>query len=362
MDEYDILNQLSQIGQPVPPGYGVLAPQPMTKVEMTRKVKQPVEPQLAQPIVAAFSRPKFPTSADEFNALIQRQTEGLAGQREGLKNIEGQIAELNKPGNESVLPGILMAASDLMTGSSFMKGYKTPEQKEKERKMQALQLQMGLQKSKSDLTDKEIDLFKAQYQDALGRERLAQEENLFKLKLGADSQKDSTKLLTASETEQLADLKDQMGSLDNIYSDWKSKVGPTEGVLDYAGKKISGYTPNTDVSNYKTNLKQKAQLIGKALEGGKLTDVDFEKYIDFLPQPGDTEERAKSRVKNLKDALEKKYSQRVKTFGEAGYKVGGLTPIENKSIDSGSSIQDGTTKEWGGKIYKKQGDRWLEVK
>lgn len=187
-DQNDFLNQLMQMQQPVQPGYGVLAPGQSITVQ--KKVKQPVEPQLAQPIIAAFQpRQKFPTSADEFNSLIKRQTEGLAGQREGLKNIEAQINELNQPQNESILPGVLMAASDLMSGTNFLKNYQTPEQKEKARKAQALSLQMQMQKAKGDLTDKEIDLFKAQYQDALGRERLQQEENLFKMKLGAENQK-----------------------------------------------------------------------------------------------------------------------------------------------------------------------------
>lgn len=368
MEEYNLLNQLLQVGQAMPPGYRVLAPQATPKLEFQKKVKQPVEPQLAEPIVAAFtSRPKFPTSLDEFNSLIKRQTEGLAGQREGLKNIESQIAELQKPQETSALAPILMAASDLVSGTQFMKGYQTPEQKEQARKAQALNLQMQMQKAKGDLTDKEIDLFKAQYQDALGRERLAQEENLLKLKLGADLAKGNDKTLSASEAEQLADIKDQLNSTSQLFSDWEGKVGGiTEGAagsLDYLNKKARGLVPNTDVSEYKRNLEQKAQMIGKALEGGKLTDVDFEKYIKFLPQPGDTAEMAKSRISNLEEALKTKYRQRVKTFGEAGYKVGGISPVEQLATPiKKSTPSEGETKEWNGKTYKKQGDRWVEAK
>jgi hypothetical protein len=190
VEEYNLLEQLAQIGQPMPQGYGVLAPQ-APQIEISKKIKQQVpQQQLAQPILAAFQpRQKFPTSADEFNQLIQRQTEGLAGQREGLKQIESQIQELNQPGDNSRLPGILMAASDILSGSKFMQNYQSPEQKEKARKAQALNLQMQMQKAKGDLTDKEIDLFKAQYQDSLGRERLAQEEELARLKIGAETGK-----------------------------------------------------------------------------------------------------------------------------------------------------------------------------
>ena len=136
MEEYNLLEQLAQIGQPMPQGYGVLAPQ-APQIEISKKTKQQVpQQQLAQPILAAFQpRQKFPTSAEEFNMLMQRQTEGLAGQREGLKQIESQIQELNQPGDDSRLPGILMAASDVLSGSNFMKNYQSPEQKEKARKV-----------------------------------------------------------------------------------------------------------------------------------------------------------------------------------------------------------------------------------
>lgn len=217
MDQYNLLEQLAQMQQPVPEGYGVLAPQSQmqTQVDIQKKTRQPAQQQLAQPILAAFQpRQKFPTSAEEFNTLIQRQTEGLAGQREGLKQIESQIQELNQPGNTSMLPGILMAASDVLSGSKFMQNYQSPEQKEKARKAQALGLSMQMQKAKGDLTDKEIDLFKAQYQDSLGREKMAMEEKLAKLKLGAEA---GGKLLPGQEA---ADK-----DFGKEYSDWNAKGG-----------------------------------------------------------------------------------------------------------------------------------------
>jgi hypothetical protein len=144
MQEYDFMQQLMQVGQQAQPGMGVLAPPGMLpangqSAEFQVKTKQPIPPpppELAGPILAAFApRQKFPTSADEFNQLIKRQSEGMANQREGLKDIESQISELNKPGNDSILPGVLMAASDLVSGTKFMQGYKSPAEKEADKNL-----------------------------------------------------------------------------------------------------------------------------------------------------------------------------------------------------------------------------------
>lgn len=244
MEEYNLLQQLLSAQQPMPQGQGMLYNSGGPNIEITKKVKQPVQPELAQPIVAAFQpRQKFPTSAEEFNMLIQRQTEGLAGQREGLKGIESQIAELEKPqGGTNWAP--LIALSDLMSGTKNLQGYQTPEQKDQARKAQALALKMGLQKSKNELTDKEIDLFKAQYQDSLGREKMAMEEKLAKLKLGADA---GMKLLPGQEAADKAFGKE--------YQDWNAQGG-------YAG-----------VEKQLTQLEEAAKALedNPALSGGAST-------------------------------------------------------------------------------------------
>ncbi len=357
MGQFDLINQIMQ-GVPQAPNVYAPPPAQFNKMEIQQK-----QMRAEDPILASFQpRPKFPTTLEEFNSLIKRQTQGLAEQKKGIQGIESEIAALSAPQDQSMAAPLLMAASDLLSGTNFMKGYQSPEQKEQAKKEQALALKMQLQKSKNDLTDKEIDLFKSQYQDALGRERLKKEEDMLRLRLGAESPKVSERLLTASETEQLADLKDQLNSTTQLYSDWKSKVGGIgsglPGGLDFVSKKMSGVVPNSDVAEYKRNLEQKAQIIGKALEGGKLTDVDFEKYIKFLPQPGDTEEMASSRISNLEEALKSKYRQRVETFGEAGYKVKDFTSVENLAKKGGA--KEGDTKEWDGKKYKKTGNRWVE--
>ncbi len=308
------------------PGFNQEEPDPFSTegiMAASRRMQMPAQISIQQ-------QRKTPISDEMYKKLTERQLESFKQQDQGLKAFE---AGMQSPQEVSPLLAISSGLSDMFAGTNRLEGLTKQKSLQEQ---QAKQDQLRLQDMKKDLTKAEIDMLKSQYQNQTEEDQFKSKMAFAREKMAIDKQ-GSSKMLTASETEQLADLKDQMGSLDNIYKDWEDKVGATEGVSGYLGKKISGYTPNTDVSNYKTNLEQKAQLIGKALEGGKLTDVDFEKYIDFLPQPGDTEERARSRVKNLKDALEKKYAQRVTTFGEAGYRMGGFTPIENNPIGATQS-------------------------
>lgn len=373
MEEYNLLNQLLQVGQAMPPGYGVLAPQATPKLELQKKVKQPVEPQLAEPIVAAFTpRTKFPTSLDEFNSLIKRQTEGLAGQREGLKQIESQIAELQKPQETSALAPILMAASDLVSGTQFMKGYQTPEQKEQARKAQALNLQMQMQKAKGDLTDKEIDLFKAQYQDSLGREKMAMEEKLAKMKLGADA---GMKLLPGQEA---ADK-----DFGKEYADWNQKGGragylKSKQDLEVAINELSNdptltgtiamkSTPSGMVSKIhpdsaRVEQKVKSTVIQMVKQlGANPTDTDLKEIQKTV---WDKDLPVETNIEKIKSFLQEQERKAASKDEASKYfeRTRGTLMGQGQATKRGADLVQGATKEWNGKTYKLSGDRWVEVK
>lgn len=304
---------------------------------------------------------KSPIPDDLYKKLTERQLQSFKDQAAGVKEFEGSIQD---PKNIDPALAVVSGLSDFFSGTNYIQGLQG--QKSVQEK-QAREDRFRLQQMKQNLTDKEIDMLKNQFQYQQESDQLKAQMGLAREKIAADRAKGNDKTLSASEAEQLADIKDQLNSTSQLFSDWEGKVGGiTEGAagsLDYLNKKAKGLVPNTAVSEYKRNLEQKAQMIGKALEGGKLTDVDFEKYIKFLPQPGDTVEMAKSRIRNLEEALKTKYRQRVKTFGEAGYKVSGISPVEQLATPiKKSTPSEGETKEWNGKTYKKQGDRWVEAK
>jgi len=334
MTEDELLAQMGLQPQPNQSSYDLssimqaMAPNAKPQLSTETRIKQKIPLQNVAGPVMNIAAPKTAMSGELFAQLMQRQTQGLEAQRAGLGQFDEQLKQIQGAA-PSQGTQVLAALSDLVGGGNAFAG--TQNAAAVNRK-QAMELQQNVQKYKNDLTDKEIDLLKAQFQNQGEQEKMAMMEKLARLKLGNEKEKDA-KTLTSSETEQLADLKNQIGSLENIYSDWATKVGPSHGVEDYIGGKAMGLLPNTDASQYKANLRQKAQLIGKALEGGKLTDVDYEKYIKFLPQIGDTEETAKGRVEELRKTMVSSYQNRVKTFGEAGYKVSGFSDIKDVSFN-----------------------------
>jgi hypothetical protein len=79
--------------------------------------------------------------------------------------------------------------------------------------------------------------------------------------------------------------------------------------------------PGTDANSYKAGLKPKIQALGTALEGGKLTDADFDKYADMIPGPGTFPDQKTAMIKALRDSLKAKRDAEANTLQGAGYKV-----------------------------------------
>lgn len=298
MDKYNLMDQLMA---QQPQGQGMLmdpSQQPMpeqSSFSMQKMIQKagPPPKEIAPLILSAFERSqKFPTSAEEFSNLIKRQTEGLAGQREGVAKLEGQIGELTNSNDDGPNLAPLMALADLFNGTKHLQGYKSPAMKNKEAKAQGLGLQMQLQKSKNDLTDKEIDLFKAQYQDSRDREKMKQMMDLEKMKLGAENKKNMLPGQEAADKD-----------FGKEYSDWNQKGGragymKNRAALEAAITELEndpsltggakGYTPDfimPAVSEKTAAIEQKvkASVLGAVKQlGANPTDTDLKEIYKSI--------------------------------------------------------------------------------
>lgn len=300
MEQYDLMSMLLGAQQSMPQGQGPLL---NPRVEIQQKTTQPILP---EPILAAFSRPKFPTSADEFNTLIKRQTEGLSSQREGLKDIESQIAELSKPqAGANIAP--FLALSDFFSGTNYLSKYETPQQKEQARKAQALGLKMQLQKSKNELTDKEIDLFKAQYQDAFNRERLAKEEDLLKMKLGAEAGKTPElkdwQVQSATYGKRLQQAEDVFSDLENQGYD-RATFG--EGAKDLlSGLPGAGHLTSEDLKRQQQAERNFVTATLRKESGAAISTSEFSNAEkQYFPRSGDSPEVLAQKRANRKQVIE----------------------------------------------------------
>ena len=144
-----------------------------------------------------------------------------------------------------------------------------------------------------------------------------------KLKAG---QKADGAQLPAGQAERIADLSTIGNQIDDLENQWISSFGAKRsGPDDYSIQAgLRTYLPGSEESMYEDSRKLKAQTIGKALEGGKLTDVDYTKYMKFIPSPGDTPARAKEKIANLRKYAGNTKSTLIKTLGQSGYKVSGI--------------------------------------
>lgn len=180
MDENLLLQQILE-AKAMGTGRDSLVPQPTVKYQKSKTIDLP------QPIQQAFAPPQktFPKSFDELNqALYLAQTEGLENQRAGIGQLESQINELRNLPQQNQLVHLLMAASDIVGDTNFLKNYQTPEQIEEQRRLRELGLSMQLQKAKGDVTSREADLLRTMYRDKMDQERLRLQEKALGLRGG----------------------------------------------------------------------------------------------------------------------------------------------------------------------------------
>ncbi len=104
-------------------------------------------------------------------------------------------------------------------------------------------------------------------------------------------------------------------ALGQLAKEWQDKASGT-------GASIMQYIPNSDAARYGDAAKTNAQIVGKFLEEGKMTDADVPKYERMLPGNGDTPERAKEKLERLSLLIAQKKKSHVDALTAAGYSTG----------------------------------------
>ena len=111
----------------------------------------------------------------------------------------------------------------------------------------------------------------------------------------------------------------QLGTLDEKMALNQDKLGPIEG-------RLRSWNPyDTDAQDVSGHSKATAQLIGKFMEGGKLSDADSErKYGPMLPQLYDTPEVASKKMMMIRQMLQVQQAAKVAALKKQGYDTGGI--------------------------------------
>jgi hypothetical protein len=137
------------------------------------------------------------------------------------------------------------------------------------------------------------------------------------------------KPLTSEQTFQLSAHEaafSKLDDLDKVIDVNKDIFGPV------AGRKAS-YNPwDEQGKTVDAALKLVAQDVGKALEGGKLTDADISRYRAMLPQVTDTPEIAKGKLAQVKRMVAQKQMADLKILQQSGYNVAEIKGREPEAI------------------------------
>lgn len=186
-----------------------------------------------------------------------------------------------------------------------------------------------------------------------------------RLRVWEAQQKKQGKNMTSGTVSEVAELDAAEALIDDLWNDYTENAS---GV----GSSILAKLPFTDASNYDQTRRQKAQVLGGILEGGKLTDMDFERYYNMMPSPGDTNEKAKLKLDELRQTLGAKRNAKINTLDDAGFDVGILrrddteekpsTPV-NQPQPTPSRQQEapyGNRVAQGGKVYVWDGEQYVE--
>lgn len=131
-----------------------------------------------------------------------------------------------------------------------------------------------------------------------------------------------------------------------------------EGMKDfdpYGAANPLRYIKGTDAKNkidaYDASLTATAQMVGKFLEGGKLTDVDFAKYKSMLPPYDATDAVKKAKINQIQKMIEQKQATDSSYYKKAGYSADQFQKGDVKSSDKKQVVKKFVNQKTGQTKY-----------
>ncbi len=168
------------------------------------------------------------------------------------------------------------------------------------------------------------------------------------------------KLLSTSSATDAGTAQAALSALDDVISESKknqSISGPVMGRLaGLMGSMEIGETGRAAAALDST-LRQRAQVIGRYLEGGKLAEGDIGRYVAMLPQLSDSQQLKEAKAAGLKRLIAQKQQSELDALGGAGYNVSGIKRVQVPEFSGGEQ-----TRMINGAKYKKVKGGWQKIK
>jgi hypothetical protein len=172
----------------------------------------------------------------------------------------------------------------------------------------------------------------------------------------------ASKMVASETAKDIGGFDGAMKLAEQLEGNWRDKAGSW-----HSG--VTQYLPATDAKSYDDGLKMTAQTIGQILEGGKLTDADYARYVSMMPTAGDSEERAAEKFRLLKQQILEKKRGSIAGAKQAGYDTSGFASVPETAPapdltkpDSGTAIGAPERKTVNGVTYEKVNGGWKRVR
>jgi len=189
--------------------------------------------------------------------------------------------------------------------------------------------------TRSDLRDLRNKMFSGEYQIEAAGARRSATDDLIKSLQAQKMQRELTqgprgRELPAGQAEAIASARSAMKALDqaqDLLKETEDISGPVMGKVSGLMGSLGMGKTGEKAAGAEAQLKSRAQIIGKYLEGGKLTDEDIRRYMKILPTLTDRPEVAKTKIENLRTLLANKYEADLESFKGSGFEVSGLPSV-----------------------------------
>jgi len=116
--------------------------------------------------------------------------------------------------------------------------------------------------------------------------------------------KDSQNQITGTQQKQLADLQNADAQLQQLEQAIREHSGYFGVVAGPVGGFINSISPDANRSALNTELQAVVQQTARGLEGGKLSDKDFARYVAYLPNMNDSPDAAISKIEALRKMVQ----------------------------------------------------------
>lgn len=128
-------------------------------------------------------------------------------------------------------------------------------------------------------------------------------------------------------------------ALDRLLNSFESK-GMDSTAAKAAGLATNVGITNTDAGQYIDEMRSAMQGAGTILENGKLAAGDEVKYAKLMPQPGDSLQRARAKIDNLKRLLQEKRTRAYQDLEAAGYRTPQAEKPKQDSAAAPAAVAD----------------------